>query len=209
MKKLFLGIVVVALMAGVFFGTKMYYAPDTKSVTKSGDGIVSEEKEHSAKIISDGFKNMGELATQEYYFTQVEQFSDKKKLKGISIPFTSSSYTISYDGTIKAGIDFAAIEVEEEGDKIIVTIPKAKILSTELDDNSFKVYDEKSSVFNKIEVSDVNDSIANLKENATKKADEKGLLEKADNNARILIENFVNSLVDESVTKVEYVSAKS
>ena len=209
MKKVFLGIVMVALMAAVFFGTKMYYAPDMETVTKSGGEIVSEEKVHSAKIISDGFKNMGELATQEYYFTQVEQFSDKKKLKGISIPFTSSSYTISYDGTIKAGIDFAAIEVEEDGDKIIITIPKAKILSTELDQSSFKVYDEKSSVFNKIEVSEVNDSIANLKENASQKADEKGLLEKADANARTLIENFVNSLVDESGTTVEYRSAES
>ena len=43
---------------------------------------------------------------------------------------------------IKAGYDFKDIKWSEKGDKIEVTLPEVKVLSNEIDLDSFKVYHE-------------------------------------------------------------------
>ncbi|HIT64986.1 MAG TPA: DUF4230 domain-containing protein [Candidatus Ventrimonas merdavium] len=59
-----------------------------------------------------------------------------------------------WEGTIKAGIEITDItaEVDETNKVITVYLPKAKILSHEIDDESFETLDEKAGLFNPIEV---------------------------------------------------------
>ena len=107
--------------------------------------ITSESK--TTKI---GFENIGELATQSAYCTEVNVTDDWRKLFGIKIPFTQSKYIYSYDFVIKAGYDFKDIKWSEKGDKIEVTLPEVKVLSNEIDLDSFKVYHEEESIFSPI-----------------------------------------------------------
>lgn len=56
------------------------------------------------------------------------------------------SYYVSYEGTVKAGIDFSKIDIEigEENKEIKVTLPKVKILDTIVDESSLEYIHKKS-----------------------------------------------------------------
>lgn len=57
-----------------------------------------------------GFEDMGELATQTAYCTELNVTDKSKNFFGVTIPFTQSKYIYSYDIVIKAGFDFEEIE---------------------------------------------------------------------------------------------------
>ena len=79
---------------------------------------------------------------------------------------------------------------------ITVTLPKSYILSTEIDFDSFELYDEQQSIFNPVSVKDVNDTNRAMVQTAEKDALAKGLLERADKNAETLIKNFLRGGYD-------------
>ena len=171
--------------------------------------IIEVEKNISGEVIQDGLRDMGFLVTEEYYFTEVISYSSVKKLfKTITLGITESSYLASYDGVISAGLDFEKITVEkdEETKTITIRLPKAEVKYMEIDPESFVLYSEKEGLGNKITLNDYNDSLIELEKNAEKKAVERGLLNRADENAKLVISNFVNSLVDTTGYTVKYVS---
>lgn len=88
--------------------------------------IFSESK--TTKI---GFEDIGELATQSSYCTQVNVTDSSRELFGAKIPFTQSKYIYSYGVTVKAGFDFEEIEWSENDTTIEGRLPDTKILSSE------------------------------------------------------------------------------
>ncbi|TGY42799.1 DUF4230 domain-containing protein [Clostridium sartagoforme] len=138
-----------------------------------------------------GFEDIGEFATQDAYCTELSIIDNSRDLFGVSIPFTQSKYIYSYDVIIKAGFDFGEIEWNKNDNIIEVKLPEGKVLSSEIDLDSFKVYHEKESVFNKITMSENNESLRGLKEKAEEDAIANGLLKNARSNAEtVLIEFF-------------------
>lgn len=185
---------VVLLIICVFFGiNKYFHSRQTKTETESV-GIIDKKVEISSETIRYKMSNIGELCTAEYSYTHVERVDSSRQIKDFKIPFTSNSFIYSYDGIIKAGVDFTKIQVDkEDSEKLItVTIPKIKIITSEVDQESFKLYDEKNNIFNPIKVTDVTNAFADLKNSEEQKAIEKGLLDRAKANAESLIKTFVN-----------------
>lgn len=174
--------------------------PDIKVVYKEKEveKLVEVEKTITGKIIQDKLKDMGFMVTQEYWFTEVMSYSSIKDLFGLKLPFTESSYLASYEGSITAGVDFTKILIAKNDPEktITITMPEAEILATTIDNDSFKLYSEKEGIGNNISLNDYNTSVATLKKGAEDKAIEKGLLDKAYENAENLIEDFVSSLID-------------
>ena len=178
-----------------------------KIVEVEVEKIVEVEKNITGEILQDGLKKMGFLVTEEYYFTEVVTFSSVKKLfKTITLGITESSFLASYDGVISAGVDFEKIRVEkDDGTKeITVHLPAAEIRYLDIDPESFVLYSEKEGIGNKISMNDYNDSLIELEKNAEKKAVERGLLDRADENAEKVIANFISSLVDTTEYTVRY-----
>ena len=105
-------------------------------------------------------------------------------------PFTQSKYIYSYDIVIKAGYDFNEIEWKEKNKTIEVKLPEAKVLSNELDMDSFKVYHEEESIFSKITLEENNDAVKKMKLNAQENAIANGLLENARSNAETMLTGF-------------------
>lgn len=157
---------------------------------------IKEEVVVTGEMIRENLSDIGELATEEYSFTQVETYDSQKERKGIKIPFTKTSFVYSYDGIIKAGIDFSKVQLTKDDVEklVVITLPKAEILSTEIDYDSFQVYDEKTSIFNPVSVTDVNDSNADLMDRAVEKALDKGVLKKAEDNAKTVVKEFVEKV---------------
>ncbi len=144
-------------------------------------------------------RDIGELATAEYAFT-ITKISEKPNMtiSVVPIPFTSSKVLYSYEGIIKAGIQFSEIEITQNTaqKKIFVHLPDAEFLSTELDNDSLIVYDEKYSPFNSFTFADMNSSQEEAKADAQSAAIENGLLDRANENAKVIIESTIGALVD-------------
>ena len=175
--KILAGVVILGVIAAVVIGMRK--------------GVFSESQ--TTKI---GFENIGELATQSSYCTQVNVTDSSKKLFGASIPFTNSKYIYSYGVTIKAGYDFNEIVWEEKGKTIEIKLPEIKILSSEINQDSFKVYHEDESVFNQITLTENNEALVKLKEQAENEAIESGLFENARTNAETILTSFFGSVYD-------------
>ena len=194
-----IAIIVLAIVcAGGFFCAKYKYEHMNTGETVDHGLITETTVSLTGETIRDGLTDIGELATEEYFFTRVETYDSSKNIKGFKVPFTTSRFVYSYDGTVKAGIDFTGIEVEKDDLKktITVILPASHILDCSIDPDSFEVYDEKRSVFNPVSISDYNDSLEEMIEAAKEDALEKGVLERADSNAELLIKNLIMSTYD-------------
>lgn len=207
---LFAALILVGLsvfLTSLFYKSKL---PKTEVVEPEEPGIIDEIVEEevtlSGQTIAEGMKSIGKLSTAEYYYTHVESHDSALQLEGtnFNIPFTKNKFVYSYDGSITAGVDFTKIDVavDEEKKTVTVTLPEVEVISSEIDEDSFKLYDEQNSAFNKISVKDVAASFADMKKDEEAKAREKGLFDNAEKNAKTMIEGFVKSTYDVSGYKV-------
>lgn len=152
-------------------------------------------REIDIAVINDEIHDIGELATIEYLYTDAGKFEDPAELFGKEIPFsfTTKSFIAKWDGSIKAGVDISKVtaEVNEAEKKITVHIPNAEILSHEVDDESIETLDEKDGLFNKLKVEDVRVFDANSKDAMERRVIENGLLDKALENAKMVIRKLI------------------
>ena len=183
--------------------------PDHKVVIREVEKLVEVEKTITGEMMQDGLRDMGTLITEEYYFTEVVSFTSVKKFfkTELELPFTESGYLASYDGVVTAGLDFTAIRVEKEEDRITVHLPKTAVQTVSIDPDSFELYSEKIGFANPISAEDYNTSLAELEQTAVDKALERGLLERADANARQVITNFIGGLTDLSAVQLTFTNS--
>ena len=160
--------------------------------------IQTRKNQVESRNIAFGLKDMGELVTQAGYFTNVQSSTSTRQLFGMDIPFTTSKYIYSYDGVVKAGLDFAGIEVQVDDANRIVTVllPEIEILDVNIDNDSLKIYDESQSIFTPLHISDVNEAQIELKEQVRQTAIDNGILEEAEKNARTIISGFLSGTMD-------------
>ena len=182
--------------------------PKPTAEQNQGFSFVTEEETVVLETVQDGLKAMGELVTEEYYFTDIITYSDLNRFLGIKLPWTETSYIASYDGVVRAGIDFADVKVASEqlddGVHLTVTLPKAEIQSTEIDHDSFVLYSEKNGLGNPLSASDFNQSLTELEHDAQKNAVDKGVLTRADEQAKLLIERFIQSVLVEDTYTLDF-----
>lgn len=170
-------ILIIAVIVILFIGVSRYFLTESRT-TKLG------------------FEDIGELATQTAYCTEVNVTEAARELFGMTIPFTQSKYIYSYDIQIKAGLDFEEIEWEVNGSTIEVRLPETKILSSEIDLDSFKVYLEDESIFREITMEENNEALKSMKQSAEDDAVANGLLENARSNAETILTGFFGNVYD-------------
>ena len=189
--KILSGVLFIALIAVTVLGIRTYFQADSKTIRW-------------------GFENIGELATQSAYCTVVGDNQKNIAVWGLDIPFTDSIQIYSYDVIIKAGFDFAQIDwdVKESKGVIEVTLPEAKVLSTEIQLDSFNLYYEDESVFSHFTLEENNEGLKKLEQEAEQQAVDGGLLENARENGEVLVRNFFAGVYDPEQYTVEFVDAK-
>lgn len=182
-----LGILVVILLAAaVSLGAKTVLSADGRT----------------ARL---GFEDIGELATQSAYCTEVEVTEASRELFGVTIPFTQSKYIYSYDVVIKAGLDFTDVSWSQQDGTIRVTLPEIRVLSNEIDLDSLKVYHEDESLFRNITLEENNAALADLKARAEQDAIGNGLLEEARDNAQQILTAFFANQYDLTEYRLEFI----
>ena len=125
---------------------------------------------------------------------------------GIEVPGTRSNYVYSYDGEIKAGLNFeeVRVNVNELTRVITVRLPEIRILNVEIKEDSFRLYNDGTNLFTSLKMEDVNESLAELKRNARETAIQNGILKNARENAETLIKSFLASTMDLNVYTVRF-----
>ena len=145
---------------------------------------------HISRTIDFGLRDIGELATQAGYYTNVNVINKPDRtIAGFSIPGTSSKAIATYQGVIKAGLDFSEIQmdVNKQEKRVTLQMPPTRILSNEVDEKSCEIFDESNSIFNQISMNDMNESQAVMKQRASDQAIQNGILKAAKDNAEVLI----------------------
>lgn len=148
-----------------------------------------------AVVIGNQLIQISELAAANYQYTNMAQFTSSNDFYGVTIPFTTKKFILTYDGQIKAGVDLSQARIDVSEASVTVTLPAPRILSHEIDENSMEVFDEKTSIFNPFTVEDFSSFQADQKAEMERKAVEKGLLEQAAEKAAASVEGLLAPLL--------------
>lgn len=167
----------LALFAAFFYGKKQMKSEMEPEITSS--------------LIYNKLVSAKELTTLKYHYTNMGHFENQNTFYGYKVPFTSKEFIVSYEGLINAGIDLDKMKVDVGDKSIEVRIPASEILSHEIYEDSLKVYDERESIFNRIDIEDYNDFSKDQKSEIEKRAIKKGLLKEADEESKRAIEEIL------------------
>lgn len=181
-----IGVLVVLLAIGYSFTTKL----NTKE-----------------EVLDFGFENVGELVTQEWYGRMLEDSSkDRKIFKNVHIPFTESRLIFSIDVEILAGLNFEDIEydVSMKDKTITIKLPHSKIYKAYEVQDSFISYLDEESIFTNISSEEQAKMKYNVVEKGKEQAVASGLLDKADKNAKSIIEYMIKGNELAKDFKVEF-----
>ena len=102
-KKAIGGIIAILLCIVAIFFAGMKFADG-----KENDKITST-------TIRNQLTEINELAVYSYDYSKVGKFSNKLSFNGWDIPLTQKNFIVTYDGTIKAGInlDEAKVDIDQ------------------------------------------------------------------------------------------------
>jgi len=146
--------------------------------------------------------SIGELATLEYDYTNVIEMKDSLKIKNFKVPGTQKSFIVSFDGTMKIGIETSGIVIDapEDAQTIFITVPKAKILSHEIHEETLKVLDQKSGLFNVVKIEDYATLATAQKQAMADKVSASDMITRAQNDAVKMLQSLIAGIVPEGYT---------
>ena len=156
----------------------------------------------TSTVIAERLSKISELSTVKYSYSNVLALKDSKKFKNFPIPFTEKSFLIKYSGYIKAGVDLKNLDVVVNGEKVTITLKKAKIFDHVINNEDLFVYDEKSSMFNKLSMQDMVNEISNEKSKVEADLLKTGFLDEANANTKLLLQGILLDMGFKSVTIV-------
>lgn len=154
-------------------------------------GKLSGQPQITSSILEEQIQSVRELTTIKYHYTSVGSFENQSEFYGIKIPLTLKKFIVSYDGEINAGVVLSDIKVSLDEDTIRVKLPPAQILSHEIDEDSLKIFDEKASIFNPLQLGDYSSFRIDQMAEMENKAKEKGLLVEAEEDAKKAVEDIL------------------
>lgn len=142
-------------------------------------------------------RSICELATLECYYHNVA-ISTKEKGSGLPhIGEKDREFWIEYSGVAKLGINISKVSMKMDGKQIVITVPKAELLS--LSDYSFSAdsYISEDDGLNKNPITSENqtEAVKAAQEDIKQKfAKDDAMLIRAQDRAKNLIENYINQL---------------
>ena len=195
----------VAILAAVFsigvfivnqgyFGVKA--AADKPAEVEEPYQFIVEETKVTTEAVEQALEQASDLVTLAYRYKSASTVSDVKKFFEIELPFTESRSVFTYTGTVRVGYDLSAIGIDVDNDakKITLTLPEQKIISNEIDFDSFEFIVDESSVFNPQKLSESTPAIDDLKKDAEKQVkNDKEFADEARKNAELVLTSFLRS----------------
>ena len=161
----------------------------------------SKEKElgYDSTAVLNRVVPIQELALIKYNYSGVIGYKDFVKILKINVPLTEKSFLLKYNGYIKAGVDFENIKVEVSGKDVHISLPRARILDTMIDEKSIKVYNESMNAFNPLTIADYNKAIVKEKDTMVNDAISQGILKDASKQAEVVLTSIMKDMGFENI----------
>ncbi|WP_214756497.1 DUF4230 domain-containing protein [Exiguobacterium sp. s157] len=162
-------------------------------------------KSSDTALVQDRIVELSELATLKYEYSHVivSRTNREVSLIGLSdIKFAEAIKLIEYSGYLKAGTDFSNIKLsyDDKDERMLVQVPKSKILDNVAETENTKVTDIKGNIFSDYPSQTIMDEITKDKEKVEEKKVSQGFLKEADKATEKLLISFLNSNGYENVT---------
>lgn len=189
MKKLKRNILISLLILAIIISFFIYIKYSSKRQVRLLSNTIDEQV---SKIL--------EVSAVKYNYTNVVSYKDNKKLSGLNLPFTNKSFIIKYSGYIKAGVDLNSGETQIIDPKTVkMVLDKPIIFDNVIIEEDVYIYDEKSSVFNKLSFNDLYDVLVEEKQKLEEEVIEKGLLNEAEKNTMEMLTSLLESMGFENI----------
>ena len=140
-----------------------------------------------------------ELALVKYNYSGVIGYKDFLKILKINVPLTEKSFLLKYNGYIKAGVDFENMKVEVSGKDVHISLPRARILDTMIDEKSIEVYNESMNAFNPLTIADYNKAVMKEKDTMVSDAISQGILKDASKQAEVVLTAIMKDMGFENI----------
>ena len=145
------------------------------------------------------YKDIEEIAFQEATIKEVGVIHKPMELGKLKVDtsLTTSDYIFTYNAVIKAGYDLENIKDDggnESTQTIIVTLPKASILDSYLDEKSYVQYWEGEKITANVGLEDFHKEKKSMLKEAKQDAIKGGLYEKTAEHAKVIITDYIHSL---------------
>ncbi|MCR4691605.1 MAG: DUF4230 domain-containing protein [Lachnospiraceae bacterium] len=129
---------------------------------------------------------VAKLTTAEMTYRGIISFTEGE------IPLINQKhFNAIYEAKVNVGIDASEIKVEATDEKVVVRLPKAKVIDeVNVLPDSLRFYDERTSLFNPIDTDDVPQALQKAQEDAKLNANAEGIMQKADEQAKELMQAF-------------------
>lgn len=179
MKKVIFGIGAIALVVLGFVGAQVWNKAMEPSVSLSATSIQEQLIDSS------------ELATSKLEYRGLVRYENG------DIDFlTKKGFTLVYNAEVRAGVDLSQAVVSVNGKAITVQLPMAEVLTISIDPDSIEFYDEAFALFNWDNKQDTADALVIAKQDAESKVDQVHMIEEANDQAKVLVENLLKPFTD-------------
>lgn len=144
------------------------------------------------------YKDIEEIAFQEATVPEIGVIHKPMKLGKLEFdnPLTTSDYIFTYNAVINAGYDLENIKDDggnESTQTITVTLPKASIFDSYLDEKSYVQYWEGEKITANVGLDDIHKEKKRMLKEAKQDAIKGGLYEKTAEHAKVVITDYIHS----------------
>lgn len=189
---------VIIIVAGLSMTILLGLSMAINKISESNDD--SWEKHHDIQIsvydVRERLKGISELMTYAYEYSGTAAISDCRKtlIFGWDVPLTKHEINMTYAGLIKVGynLEDTKVFVDNKKKEIIITLGE-QICENNLPEESVNTI-EKNNILNLIRADEVTNRLADIKEEEYKKAVEEGILKKAEDRAKAIIEEGLSDI---------------
>lgn len=188
--------ILLALILVTFSGFKL------GMIEPGGFFSFSEQEEKDSMLITERIDKLCNISTVKYNYQEILDYSNSVKMGEMELPFGmgDKKVLITYRAHATAGCRLIKLEETDE-ESIKVYLGEGQLLDNVLELESINIYDMQQGMFNKFSLGDDTRLInEDMKKYAEENREE--ISTAAENNARELIEGFLQSL---GYKKIEFI----
>lgn len=165
----------------------------------TGSFAIENNLEKKCDLIADKLVTISELATVKYNYSNIISIKDSLKYKDFIIPFTEKSCVIKYNGYITAGVDLSKATISTVNKELLISLPTSSILNHTVNEEEIFMFDEKSSAFNKLNLTDMLKEIITEKEKTENELLKEGFLDRVNSDTVKFLQSFFKELGYENI----------
>lgn len=153
----------------------------------------------TTELIASKLEAVSELTTAQLTYNGLLHYEEG------TIPFlTRNAFFMIYCAEVEAGIDLSQVKITVSDTEVNLVIPNAEILDIYIDPATIEFYNEGFALFNWSGKEDAIDALAEAEEDVRQKAGVEQLLETANAQTQLLLENLLKDAIGDRTLVIRF-----